>query len=107
MTWNKASKWLVPAVIIAVGGGSGAYLARLDKTVKVTDQGVPVAAPAPGQPQRPPDLPPGAVIRSLDQINAAAAAVGCDTLKGDDPAGKLIDVAECLGAKALAAKGKQ
>ena len=59
------------------------------------------------RPERQPPLPKGATFRSLDKLNAAAAAVGCDTLKPDDPAGKLIDVAECLGAKAVkSAPGK-
>lgn len=116
MDWNRTSKWLVPALIIAVGGAGGAYLARQDRAVKVNDQGQPVQAPAPipppsfvapgGLPPIPPEgqpvQVPGGVIRSLDKINAAAARVGCDTLKPDDPAGKLIDVAECLGARAVA-----
>lgn len=63
----------------------------------------------PGRNNKPPDpvanpasVPvPSGVFRSLDKINAAAARVGCETLKPNDPATKLIDVAECLGERAV------
>jgi hypothetical protein len=104
----------IPLLIMVVGAGAIGYLASQDKAVKVNDQGVPVQAstpvlapPTPSPEKAAPgrnNLPPGAVIRSLDKINAAAKAVGCDELRPDDPAGKLIDVAECLGAKAQAGR---
>lgn len=111
MTWNKTSKWLVPAAIIAIGGAGSAYLARQDVAVKVDDKGVPVAPTVAAGPPKASvggqaALPPGAVIRSLDKINEAASAVGCPTLVPNDPAGKLLDVSECLGEKAMQAQKK-
>lgn len=102
-------KHWIPFAIAILGSLAGVYLSRQDVAVKVTDQGVPVQPPPTvtsppkatvggrtGQP-----IPAG-VFRSLNKINAAAKAVGCDELRPNDPAGRLIDVAECLGAKAVA-----
>ncbi len=121
----KMGQWAVPVLIVALTATGTLYLARQDRAVKVTDQGVPVqppapkwempgyrqpvlAQPVPGQEQAAPGrnnptaVPvPGGVIRSLDKINAAAARVGCPVLVPNDPAGKLLDVAECLGEKAV------
>lgn len=105
----NSKAWGIPALVVAVAAMGTLYLVSQDRAVKVDDKGVPVqAAPAPKwempgyrQPVSPPPLPPGATFRSLDKINAAAARVGCATLKPDDPAGRLIDVAECLGEKAV------
>lgn len=46
---------------------------------------------------------PGGTFRSLDKLNEYAVKAGCPPLVPEDPAGKLIDLAECLGAKALPA----
>ena len=106
---NRTSRWLVPALILVIGLGLTAYLASQDRAVKVTDRGVPVAppvvapAPAPGQPVQ----VPGGVIRSLDNINAAAARVGCPVLVPNDPAGKLLDVGDCMADKLMEMKKKQ
>jgi len=106
----------IPLLVVAIAAVGTLYLVSQDKAVKVDDKGVPVQAPrvvpppaAPPQvvAPKPGEVPvPGGVIRSLDKINAAAKAVGCDELRPDDPAGKLIDVAECLGAKAQSAPGR-
>jgi hypothetical protein len=102
----------IPLLVVAIASVGTLYLARQDRAVKVNDQGVPVQPPAPKwempgyrQPvpsTGPPPVETKGTFRSLDKINAAAARVGCDPLKPDDPAGKLIDVAECLGARAVA-----
>lgn len=105
----------IPLLVVAIAAVGTLYLVSQDRAVKVDDKGVPVSAPAPPTVAAGPPkaevagqaaIPPGAVIRSLDKINAAAKAVGCDELRPDDPAGKLIDVAECLGAKAQSAPGR-
>ena len=103
----------VPALIALVGVGGAFFLAKQDRAKQVTtgeattgEATVPVLAPPQaGQEQAYPgrnNLPPGAVIRSLDRLNAAAVAVGCPTVVPGDPAGKLLDLAECLGDRAIA-----
>lgn len=106
------NKWVVPVLVSVLAVGGIKYLWSQPRPVLVNNQMVQVEQPKVVAPQIPaPDgtIPvPGGVIRSLDKINAAAAAVGCDTLKPDDPAGRLVDVAECLGEKALAvARGQK
>ena len=112
---NLRKHW-VPLVVVGVGALAGIYLAQQDKTMKVNEHWAPaqpappvVVPPQPGQEQsypgrnNPTAVPvPGGVFMSLDKINAAAARVGCDTLKPNDPATKLILVAECLGERAVA-----
>jgi hypothetical protein len=110
-------KYGIPLLVVALAAVGTLYLVSQDRAVKINDKGQPMqTAPAPGPvPPRSPvvepkpgEVPvPGGVIRSLDKINEAAARVGCETLKPDDPAGKLIDVAECLGAKAVSARGQK
>lgn len=101
----------VPLLIVLVGTGSAFFLAKQDRAKQVTGQGVPIqppapvlATPAPGQEQayQGRNNVPGGTIHSLDKINGAAAAVGCDQLRPDDPAWKLITVAECLADRAVA-----
>lgn len=100
----------IPLLVLAIAAVGTVYLVSQDRAVKINDKGVPVSAPAPptvaAVPPAPVPLPSGSVFRSLEKINAAAKAVGCDELRPDDPAGRLIDVAECLGAKAQSAPGR-
>ncbi len=87
-----------------------AALLMAPRPVPMTTEGVPVqSAPViaqsqPGQEQAYPgrNNPGPTEVRSLDKINAAALAVGCEPIRVGEPASRLIEVAECLGAKAMA-----
>lgn len=102
----SSKTWGIPLLALAIMTIGTLYLVSQDRVLKVNTQGVPVGQPtvAAGPPKATTGgeiTAPGGIIRSLDKINAAAAAVGCDTLKPDDPAGKLLDVSECLGEQAM------
>ena len=102
----------VPLLIAVVGAGGAYYLVGQDRARQMTtkEATVPTVAAGPpkasvgGQAAVPPQ---GGVIRSLDKINAAAAAVGCQPVVPGDPAGHLLDLAECLGDKAVARRAKE
>jgi len=112
MTRFQFQKHLIPILLLLVGVAGAFWLARQDRAMKVpTTQ---VERPTPRlwtqeqdrEPTEPP-MPPGAVIRNLDRLNAAAAAVGCPTMEIGDPAVKILDVAECLGEKAVSHPGSR
>ena len=106
---NLRKHW-VPLVVVGVGALAGIYLAQQDKTMKVNEHWTPaqpappVLVPSPPAPSAgsPTVVPvPGGVFVSLDKINAASKTVGCPVLAPGDPAVRLIEVAECLGEKAI------
>ncbi len=92
----------IPLVVLLVIAGALLVLVNEGThTRKIRADGQVVAEPAPPQSQVDAAAKAAAgEFRSLDKVNAAAKAVGCQTLELGDPAGKLIDVAECLGEKA-------
>ena len=95
----------IPVLIVLVAVGGVWLLTEQQQAVKVDSQMRPVQAqPAPALLPPPPTIEaPSGTFRSLDKLNALAAAVGCPILEPGDPAVRVFDLAECLGEKATKA----
>jgi len=97
----------IPVLIVLVAVGGVWLLTEQQQAVKVDSQMRPVQAqpaPSPALLPPPPTIEaPSGTFRSLDKLNALAAAVGCPILEPGDPAVRVFDLAECLGEKATKA----